>query len=135
MTGELHLKASIRFTGQQTPAQVSEWLQASDVFALVSSNEGFPCSLAEAMSSGLPSVVSDIPANLQLIDPGVHGLHVAMRSTPSIGAALKQLLGDEVLRTRMGLAARQRVIDNYSLDRVLDRYEAMFSEVLDRAPR
>ena len=135
MAGELHLKASIRFTGQQTPVQVSEWLQASDVFALVSSNEGFPCSLAEAMSSGLPSVVSDIPANLQLIDPGVHGLHVAMRSTPSIGAALKQLLGDEVLRTRMGLAARQRVIDNYSLDRVLDRYEAMFSEVLDRAPR
>jgi glycosyltransferase involved in cell wall biosynthesis len=58
-----------------------------------------------------------------------------MRSAPSIAAALTQLLGDEVLRTRMGLAARQRVIDNYSLDRVLDRYEAMFSEVLDRAPR
>jgi glycosyltransferase involved in cell wall biosynthesis len=135
MTGELHLKASIRFIGRQTPAQVSEWLRASDVFALVSSNEGFPCSLAEAMSSGLPSVVSDIPANLQLIDPGVHGLHVSVRSVPSIAAALTQLLADEVLRTRMGLAARQRVIDNYSLDRVLDRYEAMFSEVLDRAPR
>jgi glycosyltransferase involved in cell wall biosynthesis len=135
MTGELHLTASIRFTGRQTPEQVSEWLRASDVFALVSSNEGFPCSLVEAMSSGLPSVVSDIPANLQLIDPGVHGLQATMRSAPSIAAALTQLLGDEVLRTRMGLAARQRVIDNYSIDRVLDRYEAMFSEVLDRAHR
>ena len=30
----------------------------------------------------------------------------------------------------MGLAARQRVVDHYSIDKVADRYEALFSEVL-----
>jgi glycosyltransferase involved in cell wall biosynthesis len=41
-----------------------------------------------------------------------------------------QLLGDEALRARMGLAARQRVLDNYSVDQVVARYEALFCEAL-----
>lgn len=120
----------VRFTGRQSPTEVRQWLQASDVFALVSSNEGFPCSLAEAMSTGLPSVVSDIPASTQLIDSGVHGLHAKMGDEASIGSALEQVLGDEAGRTRMGFAARQRVLANYSMDKVLDRYEVLFAEAL-----
>jgi glycosyltransferase involved in cell wall biosynthesis len=110
-------------------------LQVSDVFALVSSNEGFPCSLSEAMSAGLASVVSDIPANTQLIDSGVHGLRARLGDESSIAEALIKLLGDETLCTRMGLAARQRILDNYSVDRVVARYEALFCEALDNPPR
>ena len=126
----LNLAACVRFTGRQTVREVREWLQASDVFALVSSNEGFPCSLVEAMSVGLPSVVSNIPASTQLIDDGIHGLRVKVRDEAAIGEALSRLLADEATRSRMGLAARQRVVDHYSLDKVADRYEALFSEAL-----
>jgi glycosyltransferase involved in cell wall biosynthesis len=42
------------------------------MYALTSPSEGFPCALVEAMAAGLASVVSSIPANLQLIDNGVH---------------------------------------------------------------
>ncbi len=126
----LGLRASVRFTGRQSPAEVTEWLQAADAFALVSSNEGFPCSLAEAMSAGLPSVVSDIPANTQLIDDGAHGLHVRVGDEPSIASALLKLIGDPELRARLGEAARRRIVENYSTDMVTERYEALFAEAV-----
>jgi glycosyltransferase involved in cell wall biosynthesis len=130
LAASLGLGPRVRFTGRLAIPEVSQWLQASDVFALVSSNEGFPCSLAEAMSTGLPSVVSGIPANLQLIDDGVHGLHASLQDEASIAGALARLFSDPALRARMGEAARRRVIDNYSTEKVLDRYEALFAEAL-----
>jgi glycosyltransferase involved in cell wall biosynthesis len=131
----LALNGAVRFTGRQTAAEVREWLQASDVFALVSSNEGLPCSLLEAMSAGLPSVVSDIPASVQLVEAEVHGLHAALGSPDPIAAALHRLLLDAPLRARMGAAARERVLAGYSIDKVVDRYEALFSEMLDAGGR
>ena len=131
----LSLASAVRFTGRQTSAEVREWLQASDVFALVSSNEGLPCSLLEAMSVGLPSVISNIPANVQLVETEVQGLHAALGSPDLIAGALHRLLLDAPLRARMGAAARQRVLAGYSVDKVMDRYEALFSETLDAERR
>ena len=131
----LGLNGAVRFTGRQTGAEVRDWLQASDVFALVSSNEGLACSLLEAMAVGLPSVVSDIPANVQLVETEVHGLHAALGSPDSIAGALHRLLLDAPLRVRLGAAARQRILTGYSIDKVMDRYEALFSETLDAGER
>jgi glycosyltransferase involved in cell wall biosynthesis len=134
LASTLGLGGSVRFTGRQTVEEVRAWLQASDVFALVSSAEGFPCSLLEAMSAGLPSVVSDIPANVQLIDHGVHGLHAALGDEASIAGALTRLLLDETERVRMGAASRERVLERYSTEKVIDRYEALFAEMLAPPP-
>ena len=126
----LGLGARVRFAGRLAIPEVCRWLQVSDVFALVSSNEGFPCSLCEAMSAGLPSVVSGIPANLQLIDDGVHGLVATLKDEASIAEAMARLFSDPALGARMGEAARRRVAGNYSTGMVLDRYEALFAEAL-----
>jgi glycosyltransferase involved in cell wall biosynthesis len=120
----------IRFIGRVDVTEVPFWLRASDVFLLTSPSEGFSCALAEAMASALPSVVSDIPANVQLVEDGVHGLTIPPGQATAIGEALIRLFGDASLRVRMGHAARQRVVDNYSTNRVVDRYEEMFAEVL-----
>ena len=103
--GELGLTGHACFTGRQFPAEVLRWLRVSDIFTLVSSNEGFSCSLAEAMSVGLPSVVSHIPANTQLVDAGIHGLHAKVRDEVGIADALINLLGDPSMRISMGEAA------------------------------
>ena len=127
---QLGLTERIRLVGRQPAGKVRDWLQASDVFALVSSHEGFPCALSEAMSAGLPSVVSDIPGNVQLIDPDVHGLRVPVGGEARMAEAIAQLLGDAESRARMGLASRRRIVENYSTQRVLDRYEALFGEAV-----
>ena len=127
----LGLAASqVLFSGRVDVSAVPRWLQASDVFTLLSPNEGFSCALAEAMSAGLPSVVSDIPANAQLVDDGVHGRLTAVGDDAATAGALIGLFGDAALRARMGRAARQRIVENYSTGQIADRYEALFAEVL-----
>ena len=131
LAAHLHLGPDrIRFIGRVQVTEVPFWLRCSDVFALTSPNEGFSCALLEAMASGLASVVSDIPANRQLIDPGIHGLTVPFGDDSSIGDALSQLSGDPAVRRRMGEAARNRVVENYSTNRVVERYEILLSEVM-----
>jgi glycosyltransferase involved in cell wall biosynthesis len=122
--------ANVGFAGRVEPAEVRSWLRVADVFTLVSPSEGFPCALAEAMSAGLPSVVSDITANRQLVDDGRHGLLAPVGDEQAIATAILRLLEDDALRASMGQAARQRVLDNYSTAKIADRYEALFRETM-----
>jgi len=48
----------------------------------------------------------------------------------AIAGALSRLFRNAELRHRMGMAARQRMIENYSVDKIVDRYEALFREAL-----
>jgi len=131
----LHLNEDqIRFVGQVSPEEVSTWMKIADLFSLVSFSEGFACALIEAMSTGLPSVVSDIPANRQLIEHQRHGLLTPAGDSEAIAAAMIQILRDATLRAQMSRAARQRVLDSYSTDQVADRYEALFRETLKSEP-
>lgn len=120
----------IRFTGRVPLSEVPICLRASDVFALTSPNEGFPCALLEAMCAGLPSVVSAIPANEQLVEDGIHGLTVRWDDDEAIGRAFLRLFRDPELRGRMGGLARERVVENYSTVRVAERYEALFGAAM-----
>jgi glycosyltransferase involved in cell wall biosynthesis len=122
---------NIRFAGRVAPAKICGWLQIADVFTLVSPSEGFPCALVEAMSTGLASVVSDIPGNRQLIDPEEQGLLVPFGDVEAIAGAIRRVLEDASLRGRMGEAARRRVVENYSTDKIAERYEALFGDALN----
>jgi len=124
---------SVRFTGRVDPDDISTWLKTGDVFSLVSFSEGFPCSLAEAMSAGLPCVVSDIPANRQLVEDGQEGFRVPVGNADAIADAILRLLGDVELSARMGEAARQKIVGNYSTDQIADRYEAIIQSVNGRS--
>lgn len=121
--------AQVRFVGLAPAREIPSWLQASDVFSLTSPSEGFACALLEAMAAGLPSVVSAIPANLQLIDNGIHGLTVPFDNEEAIAGALLKLFCDPDLRQSMGSAARRRAVENYSTTKVVDRYEALFESL------
>lgn len=121
--------SQVLFSGRVDVSEVPSWLRASDIFTLMSPNEGFSCALSEAMSAGLPSVVSRIPANVQLIEDEVHGLLAPVGDDSAMASALVRLFRDPALRGRMGQAARQRIIDNYSTGQVADRYEALFAEI------
>jgi glycosyltransferase involved in cell wall biosynthesis len=128
--GELGLERNVRFVGMIDRTGVREWLQASDVFALISPLEGFSCALLEAMSAGLPSVVSEIPANTQLVDDEVHGLVTRFGDEQAIARAIERLVKDPSLCSRLGAAARTRILDNYSAEKVAQRYETLFRELL-----
>ena len=121
------------FAGSRPVAEVATWCRAADVFALTSPSEGFSCALAEAMASGLPAVVSDIPANAQLIHHQSSGFMVPTGDTAAIADALNRLLSDGPLRAAYGEAARRHILDNYSLDQVIVLYENLFAEIIAKS--
>jgi glycosyltransferase involved in cell wall biosynthesis len=127
----LDLEDHVIFTGRLGADGVLKWLQAGDVFALVSEIEGLPCSLIEAMATGMASVVSDIAANVQLIDHEVHGLLTELGNEQAIADGLLRVLDDEALRIRLGENARRRTMEQYSTQRVIDCYETLFGSLLD----
>lgn len=127
---ELGISASVRFTGRLPIREVAEWLRAADAFVLASSLEGLPCSLIEAMSAGLPAAVSDIPANTQLIAEGETGTVAAVRDPAALAAAMERLLADAPFRLRAGSLARATAIASFSIETVVTRYEALFSELM-----
>jgi glycosyltransferase involved in cell wall biosynthesis len=127
---ELNLQRNVRFVGAVTSMEVPSWLNISDVFSLVSPSEGFSCAIAEAMSTGLACVVSDIPANRQLIRGGQEGLLTPVGDATAIAKAILRLLSDAPLRDQLGRAARESIVQNYSTDRVAERYEWLFQSVL-----
>jgi len=123
---DLAISGRVVFAGRVGSDDVRLWMQLADVFTLVSIDEGFPLALSEAMSVGLPSVVSDIPANRQLIEDDTHGLVAPPGDAAAIAASLIRLLNDPALGACMGQAARQRILENYSTDKIGDRYESLF---------
>ncbi len=124
----LNLSQNVIVAGRVPTPSVLKWLQAADTCMLVSEVEGLPCALIEAMSAGVPPVVSDIPAHTQLIDDGVHGLITRLGDEESIAQALIQVLDDPALRNRLSLAARRRMVEFFSTQEVVNRYETLFTE-------
>ncbi len=102
-----------------------KFYRAAPIFALPSRVEGTPNALLEAMSHGLPVVVSDgAPGPLELVEDGVTGLVVPVNDARALASALIRLAHDEALRRRLGHAARQRVSE-YDLPRAIEAWESV----------
>lgn len=126
------LASQVRFTGHQE--DVVPWLQALDLFTLPSyGDEGVPQAVMQAMACSIPVVTTPVGAILEAVEKDVTGLIVTPRSAASLAAGLARLRDDPVLRATFGSAARVRAERLFSLDRMLDRMEAVFRAVV-RAP-
>jgi glycosyltransferase involved in cell wall biosynthesis len=115
------LDGIVTFDGRRTRAEVIEALAESDVLvapSVVARNgkrEGIPVVLMEAMSCGLPVVASRLSGIPELVEDGVSGLLVTPGDSAAIATALRRLAGDASLRTRIGAAARERVVRDFDL--------------------
>lgn len=125
---ELGVGASVRFMG--AVADVADILRAADVFVLPSVAEGMSNSLLEAMATALPCVASDIGGNQDLLGPGGAGVLVGGVSSEAWAETLITLLNDPDRRRRIGEVARQRVDEEYALERVVARYVELYRIML-----
>lgn len=99
--------------------------RAANIFVLPSRVEGTPNALLEAMSCGLPVVVSDgAPGPLELVEDGVTGLVVPVNDATALAIALRKLATDHQLCRRLGEAARARVSE-YDLPHALVVWESV----------
>jgi len=95
----------------------------SGFLVLPSRREGLSNALLEAMASGLPAVVSDIPGNTAAVQDGVNGLVVPVDDVDALAEAMLEMVLNPEMRTRMGDAARQRAKDHFSMEKVAEQLE------------
>ncbi len=101
---------------------------AFDIGSLSSFGEGFPNVICEAMSCGVPCVVTDVGDAARIV--GETGLVVPVKSPVALAGAWRKMLdvGREG-RSQLGMAARVRVRDEFALPQIVDRYQNLFEEL------
>jgi len=109
----ISLGAKITFFGQLDKNEVSKILLRSKIYLNLSDHEGLSFSLLEAMSSGLPSIVSDIQGNTNVITHGLDGIVVDVKNENQLINAIKALMDSENTRSEYGLAARSKIKSEY----------------------
>ena len=121
----------VRFCPTVADDELPTYLALADVFAFPSQNrlEGFGLAVAEAMASGVPVVISDVPGVREVIDDGQEGLLVEPLLAEDLARQIATLLDDPARARRMGLAGRRRAEDRYDLGKVaaslIRLYEAL----------
>jgi glycosyltransferase involved in cell wall biosynthesis len=127
---ELGMSVRITLTGSTTaPFAV---LKQADIFVLSSLFEGMPNALLEAMACGLPVITTDYRGGPQdIIQRDADGIIVPSDDVSALAAAMSQLMGDAAHRQRLADGARE-VVQRFSLDRILDQWEATLMQVANR---
>lgn len=117
---------------------LASYYHASDIFALPSCerSEAFGLVQLEAMACGRPVVNTRIDSGVPYASlDGVTGFTVEPRSSDAIAAALNRLLHDSELRTRMGRAARDRVVNEFAIGKMAARTLNLYTTVFARGHR
>jgi len=107
------------FLGTVLHASLPDHMNRADLFVLPSLVEGHPKVLIEAMSCGLPCVVSACEGNRELVEEGRTGLLFEATDTGQMVAQLERAIESQALARDLGQAARQYVLQNYDLEHLL----------------
>jgi glycosyltransferase involved in cell wall biosynthesis len=137
LVNELGLTGHVHLLGMRQDVPVL--LRAFDTFVLPSLAEGISNTVLEAMATGLPVVATRVGGNPELVEHGVTGALVPAGNPLVLAAALRYYVEDAGLREAHGEAARRRVLQHFTLERMAqgyhDLYESVAAKPAARRPR
>jgi glycosyltransferase involved in cell wall biosynthesis len=125
-TSELNVKDVVIFMGER--GDVPRILSGLDLFVLSSLSEGMSITLVEAMAAGLPIVVTDVGGNPSIISSEENGTIVPSDDREALSEAITRLLNDEVNATQLGVKARKRFEEEFTLEKMVDRHRKLYEE-------
>lgn len=121
------LDGSVRLLGEL--GEMDTVFPALDILVSSSISEGFPTAVGEAMSCAIPCVVTDVGDSAYLV--GSTGGIVAAKNAEALAAACMQfLVMGAASRTKIGDAARQRIVSQFAVDHAALRYAGVYREIL-----
>jgi mannosyltransferase len=120
------LQSRIVITGELEIEQVQRWYQRLTMYAFTSRNEGFGLTLIEAMAAGAALVASRAGAAEFVVEDGVTGVLTPPGDVDALVAALEPLMRDPASAAAMGMRARARVVEKFSLDAEANQIAAVY---------
>lgn len=117
-------------------ADVPDVMRGLNCFVLPSLAEGVSNTVLEAMASALPVVATRVGANGELVEEGMTGSLAPAADSEALARGIIAYFADPMLSERHGRAGRQRVERKFSLERMVEQYHGLYTELIRRpAPR
>lgn len=129
LAADLGLLNKVHFLGYRT--DIPAMMSAADAYVMSSDWEGMPLVLQEASSVGLPIVCTNVGGNKEVVVAGKTGFIVQPKSSHALSEGMLCLLRmDSESRTQMGRAGQDYMRSVFELDRVADRWDALYKQML-----
>ncbi|HPD07176.1 MAG TPA: glycosyltransferase [Candidatus Bipolaricaulis sp.] len=129
LASDLGITDRVKFLGIRR--DIPALMNAADAYVMSSAWEGMPNVLLEAAASGLPIVATDVGGNSEVVIDSKTGFLVPPKDPEALAQVMVWLMDlSQGERRRVGEAARQHIVANYSLDHVVDQWEALYRELL-----
>ncbi len=125
---QLGVVDSVELLGRRD--DIPELMNAYDVFVLPSFREGLSNTILEAMSTGLPAVVSNVGGSPEIVVEGKTGHLFEVDDTDKMAQLFKQFASDSGYLKKVSLQARTHVVDNYSLPIMVENYQNVYIDLL-----
>jgi glycosyltransferase involved in cell wall biosynthesis len=123
----------VTLTGETPDAR--SLIGALDVFCFPSMyDEGLPNVILEASAAGVPVVAWRTPPLEELLDAGVSAALIGLGDLDGLTTAVGSLVSDSRRRDELGERARQRVLEKFSVGRLVERFSAAYDDLVGSAP-
>lgn len=109
--------------------QIPDWFRRMSLVAAVPHNEGFGLTCLEAMASGAPVLATRAGGFEMVIEEGKNGRLVPVRDTTALGAAFRELLADPERLAAMGVDARRRIEEKFTVLQEADALLAVYRNI------
>jgi glycosyltransferase involved in cell wall biosynthesis len=126
--GQIGISDRVHFLGARD--DVPALLSHVDCFWLGSGFEGQSNGLMEAMSAGIPVVATDIAGNRDLVVSGKTGYLAEVGDAAEFARKTNQILDDDQLAEQLGQAGKQRMLDEFSVERMVDRHAQLYRDLV-----
>jgi glycosyltransferase involved in cell wall biosynthesis len=113
-------------------SDVADIMRGMHAFALPSLAEGISNTILEAMASGVPVVATAVGGNADLVSHGETGLITPAGDSQAMARQLVTLARDPGRARRMGQAARQRAVTDFSMSAMVSTYQQVYDQQLHR---
>ena len=113
-------------------SDVPAFLSGIDLFVLPSLYEGLGVAVIEAMAAGKPVVASCVGGLPELVDNEVTGLTVPPGDPPALARAISHVLSKKGALDCMGVKARERVQQHFTMEQMAKKNEGFYYELLGK---
>jgi glycosyltransferase involved in cell wall biosynthesis len=128
---DLGIDENISFLGERR--DVPELLKQSDVFLLISNWEGYPLSILEAMSFGLPVIASDVGGVSEAVKDNFNGYLIPRKNSKLLAKRLNLLLDDVEKLSYFSLNNKEDFLKHHTLDIMAEKTFSVYSDtILDK---
>lgn len=130
---KLNLENNVLFTGMLPFESLPEYFNACDAFINPTIRQnGYDLTILEAMACEKPVVVSNIGSVPTVIEDGIDGILVPPGDIIRLSEAVVKVLKDKELGRRLGVAARRKVVEKFSVESMVEGTIKVYEEVIRR---